>query len=60
MVKIIAGKSNGLEKDSAADCFQVRSISKQRFIRKLGKITNINLNDIKSGLAKVLSINVEY
>ena len=36
MVKIKPDKRNGLKKTSAADCFQVRSISEQRFAKKMG------------------------
>jgi len=47
---------NGLSKESAVDCFQVRSISDERFIKKIGKISTGNLEKIKDGLSKVLSI----
>ncbi len=38
MIKIQPDSSNGLSKDSAADCFQVRSVSEERFVRKAGTI----------------------
>lgn len=57
MVKIEPNNQNNLQKISAADCFQVRSISELRFIRQLGKIDDNILEQIKEGLAKVLSIN---
>lgn len=56
MVKIAPDASNGLSKASAADCFQIRSISEERFVKKLGTIPESILNDIKRGLSKVLSI----
>ena len=56
MIKIEPDTKNGLSKDSSADCFQVRSVSQERFIKKLGQINLIILDDIKIGLAKVLSI----
>ncbi|HEV7348804.1 type II toxin-antitoxin system PemK/MazF family toxin [Telluribacter sp.] len=56
MVKIIPDKSNNLSKLSAADCFQVRSLSEFRFTKKLGKITTGQQEEIRAGLAKVLSI----
>ncbi|WP_192821617.1 type II toxin-antitoxin system PemK/MazF family toxin [Rufibacter sp. LB8] len=56
MVKIILGKNNNLSKPSATDCFQVRSLSELRFTKKLGRITSEQLEEIKSGLAKVFSI----
>jgi mRNA interferase MazF len=36
MVLVEPGVQNGLDKRSAADAFQIRSISTQRFIRKIG------------------------
>ena len=34
MVKIIPTTRNGISKDSAADCFQVRSLSQDKFVKK--------------------------
>lgn len=56
MIKILAGSQNGLTKDSSADCFQIRSISDKRFVKKLGTISEEQLSKIKIGLSKVLSI----
>lgn len=56
MVKIEPQKSTGLSKTSAADCFQVRSLSQERLIKKLGYIENDMLTDIKEALKKVLSM----
>ena len=39
MIKIEPNDKNGLRKDSSADCFQIRSISEKRFIKRLGKIS---------------------
>lgn len=58
MVKIESDKTNGLTKDSSADCFQVRSVSHERFVRKIGIALDI-MDDIKIGLSKVLSIDIE-
>lgn len=58
MIKINPDKINNLHKTSAADCFQVRSISQKRFERKIGIIDNETLDKIKIGLAKVFSITV--
>lgn len=57
MVKIQADSKNGLKIDSTADCFQVRSFSQERFVKKLGVIPIFILDEIKSGLSKVLSID---
>ena len=56
MVKIEPDNKNNLNKISSADCFQVRSISELRFIRKIGKVDDNILEQIKEGLAIVLSI----
>ena len=47
---------NNLTKESAVDCFQIRSLSDERFLRKIGKINPDNLDEIKDALSKVLSI----
>jgi mRNA interferase MazF len=40
MVKINPSDSNNLKKVSSIDCFQVRSISKKRFIKKVGVVSS--------------------
>ena len=57
MVRINPDNLNKLNKVSAADCFQVRSISDQRFVKHIGKVEDNILEQIRDGLAKVLSIN---
>ncbi|MBA7568797.1 Endoribonuclease PemK [subsurface metagenome] len=59
MIKIESNSKNGLTKDSSADCFQVRSVSEQRFVKRLGVISDTILDEIKIGLSKVLSIENE-
>jgi mRNA interferase MazF len=56
MVKIEPDTINGLSKTSAADCFQVRSLSQERLIKKIGSIDDNTLADIKQALKKVFSI----
>jgi mRNA interferase MazF len=56
MIKIEPNSTNGLSKTSAADTFQVRSVSQQRFIKKIGKINEATIEEVKAGLTKVLSI----
>ena len=55
-VKIEASASNGLTKRSAIDCFQVRSLSQDRFIKKLGTVDDQITADIKEALKKVLDL----
>jgi len=56
MIKILPDEYNGLSKDSCADCFQVRSLSNIRFVHKIGNISKLLLDEIKTGLSKVFSI----
>lgn len=56
MIKIKPNKQNNLTKTSSADCFQVRSVSENRFVKKIGTINQEISSEIKFGLAKVLSI----
>ncbi len=59
MVKITPTPINGLTKDSSADCFQIRSVSQDRFVRKIGKTSESIMDHIRLGLSKVLSIQTE-
>ena len=56
MTEIEPSKENGLSKTSSADAFQVRSVSQERFVEKLGKISDENLVEITESLAIVLKI----
>ncbi len=56
MVKLFPTTANGLAKNSAADAFQVRSVSQRRFVRKLGRIDDDSMRAIEKALAVVLSI----
>jgi mRNA interferase MazF len=47
----------GLVKKSAADAFQVRSVSDQRLVKKLGQITKDDLLLIEEALALVLDLD---
>jgi mRNA interferase MazF len=46
---------NGLSLDSEVITFQIRAISRERFIEKLGVITNKQLSQIKKGLNDILT-----
>jgi mRNA interferase MazF len=50
-VPIPANGSNGLAKDSGADAFQVKSVSESRLGRRLGAITDKQLEDIAIAIA---------
>ncbi|WP_181305619.1 type II toxin-antitoxin system PemK/MazF family toxin [Rufibacter sp. XAAS-G3-1] len=57
MVKIEAEKNNSLSKPSAADCFQVSSLSELRFVKKLRQIAAEQQEEVKAGLTKVFTID---
>ena len=56
MVKIRPNQTNGLNKVSAADCFQVKSVSTERFVVKSGNLEDKVYNDIRYGLKSVLGL----
>jgi mRNA interferase MazF len=56
MVRLEPDDQNGLSKLSAADAFQVRSLSQERFVRRLGYLTFEQLEAVTKALAIVLHI----
>lgn len=56
LVRIDPSGDNGLDKPSAADTFQVRSVSAKRFVRRIGKLTEADIGRIASGLSLVLDL----
>jgi len=45
---------NGLTKKSSIDCFQIRSVSKKRLIKRIGVITYLEILQIQDGVLKVI------
>jgi mRNA interferase MazF len=56
MVRIQPTTENGLDKVSAADAFQVRSIDQTRMVRRLGILSELYIQNVTKALAIVLSI----
>ena len=56
MVQIKPNNANGLSKVSSADCFQMRSVSQTRFVKKLGVLESEIFKDIVEGLSAVLEL----
>lgn len=56
MVQVKPTTSNGLTKNSSADCFQVPSVSQERFSRKLGVLRPEQMTQIVAGLSTVLEL----
>lgn len=55
MTKIEPSKNNGLIKASSADAFQVRSLSTNRFCRKIGVVEDDILFEVHQAVAKTLN-----
>jgi len=56
MVRIEASSTNGLSKTSAADAFQVRSVSHQRFVKRIGQLQPSDVEQIGKALSAVLHL----
>lgn len=56
MIKLEPDKTNNLKKTSSVDCFQVRSLSETRLIKKIGQVDKTTMKKISKALAKVLKI----
>ncbi len=50
MVRINASSENGLDRDSAGNVLQVRSLSTERFMRRLGQVSDEILQELLAGL----------
>jgi mRNA interferase MazF len=51
MVRLAPTQLNGLSKESSADAFQAKSVSINRFQRKLGVVSRDNLQEIVTAIA---------
>jgi mRNA interferase MazF len=56
MIKIEPNEENGLAKISSPDCFQIRSVSQERLMEKIGEITPDEINKVQEGIVKVFGI----
>ncbi len=57
MIKIIPSSSNHLDNESAANAFQIKSLSEERFVRKLGILSSQELSDIADAVAVCIGYN---
>ena len=57
-VKIEPNSINGLNKASAIDTLQLRGVDLQRFIRKLGSVSEIKMLEIIASIATVIEFEV--
>jgi mRNA interferase MazF len=56
LVRLDPDATNGLDKPSVADTFQVRSISAKRFTRRLGKLSDTDMARVLDGLRAVFDL----
>ena len=56
MVRLEPTSENGLSKTSTADAFQVRSVSEQRFVSRLGNLSPDNMETVGNALERVLQL----
>ena len=54
MVRIDPDTTNGLSKPSAADAFQIRSVSQARFVNRMGRTSNVHLQEILKAIQTVI------
>ncbi|MBJ7899087.1 MAG: type II toxin-antitoxin system PemK/MazF family toxin [Cyanobacteria bacterium RI_101] len=57
-IKIESDSTNGLSKDSAIDTLQLRGVDLQRFIRKLGTISEIKMLEVTTSIATVIEFEI--
>jgi mRNA interferase MazF len=58
LVRLEPNAENGLDKPSTADAFQVRSVAQERFVRRLGKLSDTAMQEITRALVVVLIIEL--
>jgi mRNA interferase MazF len=54
MVRVDSNEQNGLSKPSAADALQIRSVSQQRLVKKLGILSPVQVAKIIQAVMTVL------
>ena len=55
MVKVEPDSENRLKKTSAIDAFQIRSVSTRRFIKRMGSVSPLLLEEIKIAIKAVIN-----
>jgi mRNA interferase MazF len=50
-VHIPVSATNGLAKDSGADAFQVKSVSENRFVQRIGEVTADQVTEVSVAIA---------
>jgi mRNA interferase MazF len=55
MVRLAPDRNNRLDKESAADAFQIRSVSNERFVHRIGVLSEPILDEIVEAISIVVS-----
>ena len=56
LVRLDPTDSNGLEKPSAADAFQLKSLSVERFVEQAGKVASGQMEHVEEAVRLVLAL----
>jgi mRNA interferase MazF len=59
MVRVVPSGENGLDKSSAVDLFQLRSVSEKRLVRKIGNVDQEILQQCKQAIDLVFAMGEE-
>ena len=59
-VSLELSSKSGLKKKSVVDCFQVRAVSHNRFVEKIGEISNDEIVGIKRAITLILDIEPKH
>jgi mRNA interferase MazF len=57
MVQINPNRGNGLSKTSSIYCFQLRAISVERMLCKIGNVTDLIIERTKEAVSRVIGID---
>ena len=55
--KLSATQTNGLSKISGADAFQIRSLSRERFVKKIGRLTADQVQELTYRVALCIGMD---
>lgn len=53
-------QTNGLAKKSSVDCFQLRAVSHDRFLERIGSASEEQMDEMKRAIALILDIDPEH
>ena len=56
LVRVEPDPANGLEKASAVDTFQMRSVSESRFVGQLGRLSGDDMRRVEDGAREILGL----